>query len=50
VLIIPRGYSSYKAFVFGVIERKLYRIKGQPMRAISNRMVTKNKEQIASKV
>jgi hypothetical protein len=39
-LIMPIGSSSDKAIVFGVRERNLYRIKGQPMRAIYNNIVT----------
>jgi hypothetical protein len=50
VLIIPRVSSSDKATVFGVGERTLYRLKGQPMREISNMMVTENREQVAPKV
>ena len=44
VLIIPRESSSYKAIVFGVRERNLYRLKGQPMREIANNIVIENRE------
>jgi hypothetical protein len=37
--IIPIGYSSNKATLFGVRERYLYRIKGQPMRENSSNIV-----------
>jgi hypothetical protein len=47
---MSRGYSSNKAVVFGVRERKLYRLKGQPMREISCRMVIENREKVAPNV
>jgi hypothetical protein len=47
---MPRGSSSDKAIVFGVRERNLYRLKGQPMREISSSIVTENREQVAPKV
>jgi hypothetical protein len=50
VLNIPIGSSSDKAFIFGVRERKLYRIKGHSMRDISSKMVIENEEQVTLKV
>jgi hypothetical protein len=50
VIISPIGSSSDKPNVFGVRERKFYRLKGQPMRSIYNIIVTKNMEQVAMKV
>jgi hypothetical protein len=50
VLFMPRGYSSHTAVVLGVRESNLYRIKGQPMRAMASSRVTEDKEQVASKV
>jgi hypothetical protein len=41
---MPRGSSSNKEVVFGVRERNLYRIKGHPMREISNNIVIDNME------
>jgi hypothetical protein len=51
VLFMPRGSSSDTTMVLGVRESNLYRLKGQPMRAMaSNNRVTEDKEQVAPKV
>jgi hypothetical protein len=49
-LIKPRGSSSDITTVLGVRESNLYRLKGQPMRAMENNKVAENKEQVATKV
>jgi hypothetical protein len=50
-LIKPKGSSSNPTVVLGVRERNLYRLKGQPMRAMaSSSKVAKNNEQVAPKV
>jgi hypothetical protein len=51
VLFMPRGSSSDTTVVLGVRESNLYRLKGQPMRAMANSSrVTVNREQVALKV
>jgi hypothetical protein len=51
VLFMPRGSSSNTTMVLGVRESNLYRLKGQPMRAMANSSrVTMNREQVALKV
>jgi hypothetical protein len=51
VLFIPRGSSSETAVVLGVRESNLYRLKGQPMRAMgSSSSVTEDREQVVVKV
>jgi hypothetical protein len=51
VLFKPRGSSSDTTVVLGVRESNLYRLKGQPMRAMANSSrVTEDKEQVAPKV
>ena len=51
MLTKPRGSSSDTTTVFGVRESNLYRLKGQPMRAMaSSSRVAENKEQVALKV
>jgi hypothetical protein len=51
VLFMPRGSSSDTTVVLGVRESNLYRLKGQPMRAMANSSrVTEVKEQVAPKV
>jgi hypothetical protein len=48
---MPRESSSDKATAFGVRESNLYRLKGQPMRAMtSNNIEIEDKEQVAPKV
>jgi hypothetical protein len=47
---MPTGSISDKAYVFGVRERDLYRLKGQPLREISNSIVTEIREQVYLKV
>jgi hypothetical protein len=48
---MPRGSSSDKAFVFGVRESNLYRLKGQSMRTMaSSNRVEEDKEHVAPKV
>ena len=49
-LIKPRGYSSETTVVLGVKESNLYRLKGQPLRAMASNKVVENKEQVAPKV
>jgi hypothetical protein len=50
-LFMPRGSSSDTIVVLGVGESNLYRLKGQPMRAMeSSSKVAENKEQVALKV
>ena len=49
-MIKPRGSSSDATTVLGVRERNQYRLKGKPMRAMASIRVTKNNEQIDSKV
>jgi hypothetical protein len=49
-LIKPRGSSSDTTTVLGVRESNLYRLKGQPMRAMASNRVAENKEQVAPKV
>jgi hypothetical protein len=48
VLFVPRGSSFRSTVVLGVRERNLYRLKGQPIRAIaSSSRLTEDREQIA---
>jgi hypothetical protein len=49
-LIKPRGSSSYATLIIGVRESNLYRIKGNPMRAMVSNTMVENKEHVASKV
>jgi hypothetical protein len=50
VLIKPKGSSSDTTSVLGVRETNLYKIKGQPMRAVESNIVEDKKEQVALKV
>jgi hypothetical protein len=51
VLFVPRGSSFKSTVVLGVRESNLYRLKGQPMRAMANSSrVTEVREQVAPKV
>jgi hypothetical protein len=51
VLFMPRGSCPNSTMVLGVRESNLYRLKGQPMRAMANSSrVTEVREQVASKV
>jgi hypothetical protein len=50
VSIKPKGSSSNTTFVLGVRESNLYRLKGQPIRAMASSKVAENKEQVAPKV
>jgi hypothetical protein len=50
MLINPIGSSSDTTVVLGVRENNLYRLKGQPMRAIAHSKVAVNKEHVAPKV
>jgi hypothetical protein len=49
-LIKPKESNSDTTTVLGVRESNLYRIKGQPMRAMASIRVTEDKEQVALKV
>jgi hypothetical protein len=49
-LIKPKGSSSDTAVVLRVRESNLYRLKGQPMRAMESNRVAENKEAVAPKV
>jgi hypothetical protein len=51
VLFMPGGSSSSTSVVLGVRESNLYRLKGQPMRAMANSSrVIVNMERVASRV
>jgi len=50
MLFIPREFSFNTTMVLGIRESNLYRLKGQPMRAMASNRVTKNKEQVALNV
>jgi hypothetical protein len=50
VLFMPRGSSSDTTMALGVRERNLYRLKGQPIRAMASNRVIEDKEQVALKV
>jgi hypothetical protein len=49
-LINPKGFSSKESVVFGVKERNLYMLKGQPLQVVASRTIAENKEQVAPKV
>jgi hypothetical protein len=47
---MPRGSRLEKYAIFGVRERKFYRLKGRPMRSVESSRVAENREKVSLKV